>query len=246
MENEETILIEPKQHRLPWRQRLSFRRDLGNRLNVLRAGVMGANDGIISTAGIVMGVAGANMSATALMLAGVSAMISGALSMGGGEYMSVSAQRDLQDSICQKEQDQLKNDKDASFQGMYRHYLAKGYAAENAAAMAHSIVDNEDIATILAEKFQIKLNKLLNPWLAAGADFFAFILGALLPLLCITLIPNPYKVSVTMAAVVVCLFGTGYTSARLSRVPARKGALRNMIVGLLTMVIGFAIGSLIG
>jgi VIT1/CCC1 family predicted Fe2+/Mn2+ transporter len=233
MENEETILIEPKQHRLPWRQRLSFRRDLGNRLNVLRAGVMGANDGIISTAGIVMGVAGANMSATALMLA-------------GGEYMSVSAQRDLQDSICQKEQDQLKNDKDASFQGMYQHYLAKGYAAENAAAMAHSIVNNEDIATILAEKFQIKLNKLLNPWLAAGADFFAFILGALLPLLCITLIPNPYKVSVTMAAVVVCLFGTGYTSARLSRVPARKGALRNMIVGLLTMVIGFAIGSLIG
>jgi VIT1/CCC1 family predicted Fe2+/Mn2+ transporter len=233
MENEETILIEPKQHRLPWRQRLSFRRDLGNRLNVLRAGVMGANDGIISTAGIVMGVAGANMSATALMLA-------------GGEYMSVSAQRDLQDSICQKEQDQLKNDKDASFQGMYQHYLAKGYAAENAAAMAHSIVNNEDIATILAEKFQIKLNKLLNPWLAAGADFFAFILGALLPLLCITLIPNPYKVSVTMAVVVVCLFGTGYTSARLSRVPARKGALRNMIVGLLTMVIGFAIGSLIG
>lgn len=233
MENEETILIEPKQHRLPWRQRLSFRRDLGNRLNVLRAGVMGANDGIISTAGIVMGVAGANMSATALMLA-------------GGEYMSVSAQRDLQDSICQKEQDQLKNDKDASFQGMYQHYLAKGYAAENAAAMAHSIVNNEDIATILAEKFQIKLNKLLNPWLAAGADFFAFILGALLPLLCITLIPNPYKVSVTMAAVVVCLFGTGYTSARLSRVPAQKGALRNMIVGLLTMVIGFAIGSLIG
>lgn len=226
-------MIEPKQHRLPWRQRLSFRRDLGNRLNVLRAGVMGANDGIISTAGIVMGVAGANMSATALMLA-------------GGEYMSVSAQRDLQDSICQKEQDQLKNDKDASFQGMYQHYLAKGYAAENAAAMAHSIVNNEDIATILAEKFQIKLNKLLNPWLAAGADFFAFILGALLPLLCITLIPNPYKVSVTMAAVVVCLFGTGYTSARLSRVPARKGALRNMIVGLLTMVIGFAIGSLIG
>lgn len=226
-------MIEPKQHRLPWRQRLSFRRDLGNRLNVLRAGVMGANDGIISTAGIVMGVAGANMSATALMLA-------------GGEYMSVSAQRDLQDSICQKEQDQLKNDKDASFQGMYQHYLAKGYAAENAAAMAHSIVNNEDIATILAEKFQIKLNKLLNPWLAAGAGFFAFILGALLPLLCITLIPNPYKVSVTMAAVVVCLFGTGYTSARLSRVPARKGALRNMIVGLLTMVIGFAIGSLIG
>lgn len=226
-------MIEPKQHRLPWRQRLSFRRDLGNRLNVLRAGVMGANDGIISTAGIVMGVAGANMSATALMLA-------------GGEYMSVSAQRDLQDSICQKEQDQLKNDKDASFQGMYQHYLAKGYAAENAAAMAHSIVNNEDIATILAEKFQIKLNKLLNPWLAAGADFFAFILGALLPLLCITLIPNPYKVSVTMAVVVVCLFGTGYTSARLSRVPARKGALRNMIVGLLTMVIGFAIGSLIG
>jgi VIT1/CCC1 family predicted Fe2+/Mn2+ transporter len=166
--------------------------------------------------------------------------------LAGGEYMSVSAQRDLQDSICQKEQDQLKNDKDASFQGMYQHYLAKGYAAENAAAMAHSIVNNEDIATILAEKFQIKLNKLLNPWLAAGADFFAFILGALLPLLCITLIPNPYKVSVTMAAVVVCLFGTGYTSARLSRVPARKGALRNMIVGLLTMVIGFAIGSLIG
>ncbi|MCI1892048.1 MAG: VIT family protein [Schleiferilactobacillus harbinensis] len=239
-------MIGPKQPHMTWRQRLSFRRDLGNRLNVLRAGVMGANDGIISTAGIVMGVAGAHMSSTALLLAGVSAMISGALSMGGGEYMSVSAQRDLQDSICQKEQEQLENDKEASFQGMYKHYLDKGYAAENAAAMAHSIVDNNDIATILAEKFQIKLNKLLNPWLAAAADFVAFIIGALLPLLCITLIPDPYKVSVTMAAVVVCLFGTGYTSARLSNVPARKGALRNMIVGLLTMVIGLIIGSLIG
>lgn len=239
-------MIGPKQPHMTWRQRLSFRRDLGNRLNVLRAGVMGANDGIISTAGIVMGVAGAHMSSTALLLAGVSAMISGALSMGGGEYMSVSAQRDLQDSICQKEQEQLENDKAASFQGMYKHYLDKGYAAENAAAMAHSIVDNNDIATILAEKFQIKLNKLLNPWLAAAADFVAFIIGALLPLLCITLIPDPYKVSVTMAAVVVCLFGTGYTSARLSNVPARKGALRNMIVGLLTMVIGLIIGSLIG
>lgn len=239
-------MIGPKQPHMTWRQRLSFHRDLGNRLNVLRAGVMGANDGIISTAGIVMGVAGAHMSSTALLLAGVSAMISGALSMGGGEYMSVSAQRDLQDSICQKEQEQLENDKEASFQGMYKHYLDKGYAAENAAAMAHSIVDNNDIATILAEKFQIKLNKLLNPWLAAAADFVAFIIGALLPLLCITLIPDPYKVSVTMAAVVVCLFGTGYTSARLSNVPARKGALRNMIVGLLTMVIGLIIGSLIG
>ncbi|ERL65708.1 Vacuolar iron transporter-like protein [Schleiferilactobacillus shenzhenensis LY-73] len=246
MENEAIMMIDSNKTHLTWRQRLSFRRDLGNRLNVLRAAVMGANDGIISTAGIVMGVAGANMSATALMLAGVSAMISGALSMGGGEYMSVSAQRDLQNAIVQKEEAALRDDKTGSFQAMYRHYLDKGYAAENAAAMAHTIVDNNDIATILAEKFQIKLDKLLNPWLAAGADFFAFILGALLPLLCITLIPNPYKVGVTMAAVVVCLFGTGYTSAKLSQVPARKGALRNMVVGMLTMVVGFIIGSLIG
>ena len=219
---------------------------LSERLNIIRAGVLGANDGIISVAGIVVGVASAHQSQYTLFLAGVSGMLAGAFSMGGGEYVSVSTQRDTQKSMMRLQKEAIQNEYADEVASLTRTYESKGLPTPLANQVANAFMQKDSLDITLREKYNIELHHYFNPWHAAFSSFFSFMFGALLPLLAITLIPYPYKVGGTISAVILALIMTGFTSASLGHANRVKGVLRNVSIGLLTMFVTYLIGSAIG
>ncbi|MCH4057470.1 MAG: VIT family protein [Lactobacillaceae bacterium] len=227
-------------------QRLIQKFHLSEQLNIIRAGVLGANDGIVSVAGIVIGVAGAQQSQTALFIAGISGMFAGALSMGGGEYISVSTQRDTQKTLAQQQSDNIQRHYDSELQALTQHYEKECLTSDLAGEVAEQLMANNALGVTLKAKNNIELQNYFNPWHAAISSFCSFILGALLPLLSITFIPNPFKVRGTIAAVMLAMIFTGYTSATLGNSNRLKGVLRNLLVGLGTMVITYLIGGSLG
>lgn len=219
---------------------------LGSRLNWLRAGVLGANDGIVSTAGIVVGVAGASPAAGAVLVAGVAATVAGALSMGGGEYVSVSTQRDTERAALARERAELESMPEVELEELAGMYRRRGLSPE----LAHEVAVELSAGDALAAHAEVELGidpyEQTNPWHAASSSMLAFTLGALLPLLAISLPPVSARVPVTIAAVAVALAVTGFASARLGGAPERPAVVRNVGVGLLAMAVTFAVGSLVG
>lgn len=219
---------------------------LSERLNILRAAVLGANDGIISTAGVVVGVAGAHQGQFALMLAGLSAMLAGAFSMGGGEFVSVSAQRDTQRATRAKQEAKLNLAKDEELESLTQHYIDLGLTPDLAKQVCDQLMAKDGLNVTLKNKYNLDVNQYFNPWHAALSSFCSFIVGALLPFLMIVFVPYPQKVLFTVLGVVVALAFTGYTSATMGGAHRSRAALRNVCVGLLTMGVTYFIGSLIG
>jgi VIT1/CCC1 family predicted Fe2+/Mn2+ transporter len=222
------------------------RAGLSGRLNRLRAGVLGANDGIVSTAGLVVGVAGATTATGAILTAGIAGLVAGAVSMALGEYVSVSSQRDTEKSLLDRERAELEQFPDeelAELAGMYR---AKGVSSETAQRVAEELTANDPFAAHFDVELGIDPHELTNPWHAAAASAGAFVLGSLLPLLAILLPPAGARVAVTFAVVLIALALTGAVSASLGgskRVPA---VIRLVIGGALAMAVTFGIGLLVG
>lgn len=227
-------------------QKLIHKFHLSEQLNIIRAGVLGANDGIVSVAGIVLGVAGAQQSQTALFIAGISGMFAGALSMGGGEYISVSTQRDTQKTMAKIQRQSLKEDYDGELARLTNHYENEGLTNSLATEVATQLMANDPLNVTLKSKCNIELQHYFNPWHAAISSFFSFIIGSLLPLLAITLIPYPYKVIGTITAVVLAMACTGYISSSLGNSDRIKGVLRNVLVGVGTMAVTYLIGGSLG
>jgi len=219
---------------------------IASRLNWLRAGVMGANDGIVSTAGMVVGVAGAAVSNEALMVAGVSAAIAGALSMAVGEYVSVSSQRDSQRAELEIEKAELASDPRQGLDQLTELVHATGVDRQLAHQVAVQLTKKDALAAHARYELNIDPDELANPWQAGLASMLAFIVGALIPLLAILLSPRETAVPVTALAVVIALAITGVGSAHLGRAPKLKAGLRTVGGGILTMAVTFGIGSLIG
>ncbi len=218
----------------------------GNQLNALRAAVLGANDGIVSTAGIVMGVAGATSDRTALLVAGVAGLVAGAMSMGTGEYVSVSTQRDSEKSILRLEAAEIAAMPATEQRELARMYQDKGLDPELAGLVAAQLTAHDALAAHADIEFGIDPDELTNPWHAAWASMISFTLGALLPLLCVLLVPAGARIIVTVAAVTVALALTGLVSARLSLSPRMRAIVRNVLGGLLAMGVTYLIGSLVG
>jgi VIT1/CCC1 family predicted Fe2+/Mn2+ transporter len=216
------------------------------RLNWLRAGVLGANDGIVSTAGLVMGVAGATTDRTAILVAGVAGLASGALSMAAGEYVSVSTQRDSELALLDKERRELAEDPLDELEELAGIYVGKGLSEDLALQVAQQLTEHDALAAHAEAELGIDPDDITSPWAAAWASMVAFTIGALLPLLTITLVTPDVRVPVTVAAVTVALALTGWTSARLSEGPPGRASLRNVGGGLLAMAVTFGIGSLLG
>ena len=217
-----------------------------HRLNALRAAVLGANDGIVSTAGIVMGVAGATNNRTALLIAGVAGLVAGAMSMGTGEYVSVSTQRDSEKSILRLEARELEAMPETEQRELAKMYEEKGLDAELAATVAAQLTAHDALAAHADIEFGIDPDELTNPWHAAFASMISFTLGSMLPLLCVVLVPASARIVVTVLAVVAALAVTGFVSARLSLSPRLRAILRNVAGGLLAMGVTYLIGSLVG
>ncbi|VDG20085.1 VIT1/CCC1 transporter family protein [Lactiplantibacillus mudanjiangensis] len=221
---------------------------LADRLNIIRAGILGANDGIISVSGIVLGAMGASFSSSYLLVSGVAGMLAGACSMAGGEYISVSAQHDIQRNTVKKVLQDTAKTPAMSRQQLITSYQKRGLSLKTAVTVADELMANVNVQAQVDEKvadtYQLKVGHYLNPWHAAATSFLSFITGALIPLLAMTLVPNPYKVLGTLIAMVIALGMNGVVSSRSQTLSTRRTILRNIAVGLLTTVITFALGEL--
>jgi VIT1/CCC1 family predicted Fe2+/Mn2+ transporter len=219
---------------------------IASRLNWLRAGVLGANDGIVSTAGLVVGVAGATSDRTSILIAGLAGLVAGALSMAGGEYVSVSTQSDTEQAVLDKERWELEHMKEEELEELTRIYESKGLSRHLAEQVAKELTEHDALAAHAEAELGIDPEERTNPMHAAYSSMIAFTVGALLPLLAIVLPPQSLRVPVTVVAVALALGVTGVVSARLGGAPARPAVLRNVGVGLVAMVVTFLVGTLVG
>lgn len=217
-----------------------------DRLNWLRAGVLGANDGIVSVAGIVLGVAGATTDGDAILIAGVAGLVAGALSMAAGEYVSVSTQRDSEEALLAKEKRELREDPDDELAELAGLYVDKGLEPDLALQVARQLTENDALAAHAEVELGIDPDDLTSAWNAAFASMVSFTLGALLPLLTILLVHPDLRVWVTMAAVTAALALTGFASARFGYGPPGRAVLRNVGGGLFAMAATYLIGTALG
>ena len=220
---------------------------LNNRLNWLRASVLGANDGIVSTAGIVIGAVGATSDRTAIVIAGVAGLAAGAMSMGAGEYVSVSTQRDSELALLAKERRELRDEPEEELAELAGHLRREG-AGRGARARGRRALTAKDALGAHAEaELGIDPDDISSPWHAAWASMLSFTIGALLPLLTMTLGRAGLRLWLTVAAVVLALAVHRCTSAPGSATPRPAGrSLRNIAGGLFAMAVTYAIGSALG
>jgi VIT1/CCC1 family predicted Fe2+/Mn2+ transporter len=219
---------------------------VGTRLNWLRAAVLGANDGIVSTAGVVMGVAGATDDSGTIVIAGIAALTAGALSMGAGEYVSVSTQRDSERSILDLEAKELRQMPQTEERELAAMYVEKGLSPATAEKVARELTEHDALRAHADIEFGIDPDNLTNPWHAAWASMLAFTIGALLPLLVVAFVPDGLRVLVTVLSTVAALALTGFVSARIGYSPRLPAVVRNVSGGLLAMGVTYLIGTLAG
>ena len=216
------------------------------KLNWLRAGVLGANDGIVSTAGIVVGVAAATVDRGPIWTAGIAGLAAGAVSMALGEYVSVSTQRDTERALLRKERRELREDPAAELDELTALYEGKGLSAVTARTVAQELTEHDAFAAHAEVELGIDPDELANPWSAASSSALSFTIGALLPLIAILLPPVSLRVPVTVIAVLAALSITGAVSARLGGVAPARPVARNIIGGGLALTVTYAIGQLVG
>ena len=216
------------------------------KLNWLRAGVLGANDGIVSTAGLVMGVAGANPDNTsAIFIAGVAGLVAGSISMAGGEYTSVSAQRDSEIASLEKERQELIDDPAKELRELIWFYEQKGMSPTLAKKVALELTERDALKAHAEAELGIDSDHHVSPGQAALSSFVAFAAGGLLPLFAAMGDAN-LRIYLVIASVVAALTLTGYVGAKIGGAKPGRGIVRNLVVSLLTMGVTYVIGYLFG
>ena len=215
-------------------------------LNWLRAAVLGANDGVVSVAGLVVGVAGATDDRHNIFIAGIAGLVAGALSMAAGEYVSVSTQRDTEQALLEKERRELEEEPEEELAELAGIYRDKGLSEQLAIQVAEELTAHDALAAHADAELGIDPDDLTSPWQAAVASMIAFTLGALLPLLTITLLGPSVRVWATVVAVAFALALTGLASARFAGAEVRRAVMRNVLGGLLAMLVTYAVGALVG
>jgi VIT1/CCC1 family predicted Fe2+/Mn2+ transporter len=219
---------------------------VANRLNWLRAGVLGANDGIVSIAGLVVGVAAATTTSAVIFAAGLAGLVAGAVSMALGEYVSVSTQRDTQRALLRKERQELDDMPEAEFEELTALYAAKGLSAETARVVARELTDRDAFAAHIDVELGIDPDDLSNPWQAALSSAVAFTLGALVPLIAILLPPAGIRVPVAFLSVLIALVLTGTVSAILGGARKTRAVARVVLGGALAMLVTYSVGQMAG
>ena len=217
-------------------------KNFAERLNILRAGVLGANDGIISIAGVVIGVASATSNIWFILISALSAIFAGAFSMAGGEYVSVSTQKDTEEAAVAKEQALLDRSPESARESLYQTFLSQGDCETEAEVKVNQAFSKNPIKVLVEEKYGVDMEEITNPWHAAVSSFLSFSVGSLPPTLAILLFPDPYRIPITAVVVALTLILTGYVSAKLGKAPVKQAMLRNLAVGLLTMLETYVVG----
>ena len=217
-----------------------------SKLNALRAGVLGANDGIVSVASVVMGVAGATSDSKAISIAGLAALIAGALSMAVGEYVSVSSQSDAEKAFIEREKQELMNDPEGELDELAREYRKQGLSKPLAHQVANELSDKDPLKAHLRIHFGLDPDDLNSPWQAALASLLAFTVGGLIPFLTIVLAPVDYRLYATVGGVFVALLLVGYISAAVGNANKLRAVARVVIGGLVAMAITYGVGVAFG
>jgi VIT1/CCC1 family predicted Fe2+/Mn2+ transporter len=215
-------------------------------LNGLRAAVLGANDGIVSTSSVVMGVAGATSNSHAIFTAGMAALVAGALSMAVGEYVSVSSQSDAEKAYIENEKLKLKNNPDEELEELTQAYVERGVSKETATKVAQELTDKDALKAHLQIEFQLDEDDLNSPSQAAIASLLSFTVGGLIPFLAVIFSPEPIRLYVTFIAVVFALILTGYLSAKVGNASKKRAVLRVVAGGIIAMLVTYFVGSLFG
>lgn len=231
----------PQQHDLE-----PHRDGTAQRLNWLRAGVLGANDGIVSVAALVVGVAGATTNTAVILTAGVAALVGGGISMALGEYVSVSSQRDSERALIAKERRELLESPEEELAELAGIYRSKGLSEETSWQVATELTKHDALAAHLSAELNIVENDVASPWHAAFASAVAFLIGGLLPLIVILLPPAAWRVPATFVVVLIALAATGLVGAHLGGSSRLTAAVRVVVGGALALIVTFAIGALLG
>jgi VIT1/CCC1 family predicted Fe2+/Mn2+ transporter len=222
------------------------RTEFADRLNWLRAAVLGANDGIVSTAGIIFGVAGAAASSQTLLLAGSAAIAAGAMSMAAAEFVSVSSQRDYQTAAIARETKRIAADAGGAVDDLARLVAERGIDG----ALAHEVAvqlsrhDAVEAHTRLALGFEP--GQITHPWHAAAASLCSFVIGGLIPLAALLIGSTRLEMPATAIAALAGLVVTGSLSALLGRAPVLPAAARTVTGGILAMAVTYAVGAAVG
>jgi len=219
---------------------------LGQRLNWLRAGVLGANDGIVSTAGLVVGVAAVTPEPGPILTAGIAGLVAGAVSMALGEYVSVSSQRDTERALLAKEKAELEEFPEQELQELAAIYVAKGASLQTAMKLAEELTAHDAFAAHVDAELGIDPDELTNPWHAAVSSAIAFTVGSILPIVAILLPPAGIRVPVTFVVVLLALAFTGALSAYLGGARWAPAVARLVVGGALAMAVTYGIGQLVG
>jgi VIT1/CCC1 family predicted Fe2+/Mn2+ transporter len=218
---------------------------LATKLNWLRAGVLGANDGIVSTSGLVVGVAAATSDTGAIVTAGVAGLVAGAVSMALGEYVSVSTQRDTEQALVAQERGELERMPQAELRELVGLLEQRGLSPATSRTVAAELTEHDALAAHLELELGIDREQLANPWHAALSSAVAFTIGALLPLVAIVVPPPSVRIPVAFAAVLLALALTGAVSAQLGGSPKPPAMLRLVVGGALAMLVTYGIGQLL-
>ena len=219
---------------------------MASRLNWLRAGVLGANDGIVSTAGLVVGVAGATSDRGTIFTAGLAGLVAGAVSMALGEYISVSSQRDSERSHLALERRELRDSPEQELNELAEMYVRKGLSVPTARRVAEELTEHDALAAHADIELGIDPEGLTDPLHASAASAVAFTLGALLPLVAILLPPASARVAVTVVIVLAALAIAGVLSARIGRSSVRTAVTRVVVGGAAGLALTYAIGRMFG
>jgi VIT1/CCC1 family predicted Fe2+/Mn2+ transporter len=216
------------------------------RLNWLRAGVLGANDGIVSVAALVVGVAGATRDSGPIATAGIAALVGGAISMALGEYVSVSSQRDSQHALIEKERRELAEEPERELVELSGLYEAKGLSPQTARLVATELTEKDALKAHLDIELGIDETEVVSAWNAAGASAIAFLVGGVLPLIAILLPPADIRVPITFVVVLAALAATGSAGASIGGSGRMRATIRVVAGGAIALGVTFLLGSLLG
>jgi VIT1/CCC1 family predicted Fe2+/Mn2+ transporter len=219
---------------------------LSHRSNWLRAAVLGANDGIVSTASLVLGVAASGASTAAIVTAGTAGLVAGALSMAAGEYVSVSSQRDAEEADIRLEERELRSDPQGELRELAEVYEERGLPPELASEVAAALSRRGALQAHLRDELGLDQRRLARPFQAAWASAVSFSAGAALPLLVVALAPAAARIAMTVIVTLIALGGLGDLGARLGGAPRGRAGIRVVVWGAVAMAITAGIGALVG
>jgi vacuolar iron transporter family protein len=217
-----------------------------DRVGWLRAAVLGANDGLISTASLVMGMSAAQVGAAAVFMAALAGLVAGALSMAAGEYVSVSSQADSERADLAKERKELEVAPEAEHRELAGIYMARGLSRETAERVATEFTAHDALAAHARDELGITEHNRARPGLAAGASALSFAVGAAVPLALVGVLPEAHRSATTFGVSLVVLMGLGALGARLGGARMLPAAVRVGFWGVVAMGLTALIGRVAG